>query len=341
MAAITTKDITDKREWEDFLLAHMEANFLQSWYWGEFHQELGHAIFRTGFYHSDILVGAMLSIIEDAKRGRYLTVAAGPIIDWKNESLVNAFILTIRTIAKQSRCIFVRIRPPLVSSEFSKNLFEKCGFISAPMHLHAELTLQLDLSKTDAELLYDMRKTTRHEIKKAEKEGIIVTTTNDANQIKSFYDLQIETSRRQGFVPFSYEFLLKQFSVFAKNDLALLYSASLNKKLLAQAFIIFYGHEAAYHYGASTNEGRYHPGAYLLQWEAIKEAKQRGMEKYNFWGIAPHDESQHRFYGVSVFKRGFGGEEVNYLHAQDLIIEPVRYSLSSTVEHLRRIIRRV
>ena len=45
------------------------------------------------------------------------------------------------------------------------------------------------------------------------------------------------------------------------------------KKLLAQAFIILYGNEAVYHYGASTDEGRNHPGAYLIQWEAVKEAK--------------------------------------------------------------------
>jgi len=45
--------------------------------------------------------------------------------------------------------------------------------------------------------------------------------------------------------------------------------------------------EAAYHYGASTEEGRKYPGAYLIQWEAIKEAKKKEHKRYNFWGVPP------------------------------------------------------
>ena len=32
------KIIDDEKVWEDFLGLHPEANFLQSWYWGEFHK---------------------------------------------------------------------------------------------------------------------------------------------------------------------------------------------------------------------------------------------------------------------------------------------------------------
>ncbi|KKS63763.1 MAG: FemAB family protein, partial [Candidatus Daviesbacteria bacterium GW2011_GWA1_42_6] len=112
-------------------------------------------------------------------------------------------------------------------------------------------------------------------------------------------------------------------------------------KLLAQAFVIFYGQEAAYHYGAGTEEGRKYPGAYLIQWEAIKEAKKRGMTRYNFWGVAPSDKPSHRFAGVSLFKRGFGGSEFEYLHAQDLVINRSRYLINTAIENLRRHIRRV
>ena len=339
MKDIIIKNISEKNIWEEFILGKNEANFLQSWSWGEFHEALGKIINRTGFFENNKLVGVMLSVIEPARRGRYLTVPGGPIIDWGNKNLINAFSQQIKKIAKENNCVFVRVRPQLKSDEFSKNLFKNLGFIKAPMHLHAELTSQLNIIKPEEELLLQMRKATRYEIKKGIKENIKITTSTDEKDIQKFYDLQIETAKRQKFVPFSYKFLHEQFKIFAENGNVLLYKAEFENKLLAQAFIIFYGREAVYHYGASTDEGRHYPGAYLIQWEAIKEAKNRGMTRYNFWGVAPEGNSDHRFAGLSLFKRGFGGEDFQYLPAQDLIINKPKYLLNYIVEFLRNRLR--
>lgn len=341
MAEINIKEVVDKKEWENFVLGHEEANFLHSWYWGEFYENLNQKIQRTGFYKSGKLRGVMLSIIEEAKRGRYLIVPGGPIINWEDNQQIKAFVGEIKRIAILNDCSFIRIRPQLIDSEFSRNLFKKLGFSSAPMHLHAELTSQLDITKPEEELLKQMRKTTRHEIKKAEKEKIIIATSQDPKEIKNFYDLQFETANRHKFIPFAYEYLYEQFKVFAENKKVMLYKAYLKNKLLAQAFIIFYGKEAVYHYGASTQEGRDHPGAYLIQWQATLEAKKRGMKRYNFWGVSPIDATKHRFYGLSIFKRGFGGEDVSYLHAQDLVINYPKYFINYAIEKVRKIARNV
>jgi lipid II:glycine glycyltransferase (peptidoglycan interpeptide bridge formation enzyme) len=341
MAEITVKDIEEKRIWEDFALSKAEANFLQSWNWGEFHKALGKQIFRTGFFEKEKLTGIMLAIIEPARRGKYLTVPGGPIINWKNSDLTNALSKEVKKIARENSCVFIRVRPQLKSDEFSKTLFKNLGFVKAPMHLHAELTSQLDITKPEEELMSAMRKATRYEIKKGIKEGIKISVSKDEKDIKKFYNLQIETAKRQKFIPFSYKFLYEQFKVFAQNGNVLLYKAEFQNILLAQAFIIFYGKEAVYHYGASTDEGRRHPGAYLIQWEAIREAKKRGMTRYNFWGVAPENNQRHRFSGLSLFKRGFGGEDFEYLHAQDLIINYPRYLINYLIETVRKKIRNV
>lgn len=338
---IIIKNIEDKKIWEEFILAHSEANFLQTWSWGEFHKALGKTISRVGFYENNKLVGVMLSVVEPAKRGKYLTVPGGPIIDWQRKDFADAFAEQIKRIAKENGCVYIRVRPQLRSDDFSKKIFKDLGFIKAPMHLHAELTSQLDITKSEEELMIQMRKGTRYEIKKGTKEGIKISVSKEEKDIQKFYYLQIETARRQKFVPFSYRFLHEQFKVFADSGNALLYKAEFENKLLAQAFVIFYGKEAVYHYGASTDEGRQYPGAYLIQWEAIKEAKKRGMTRYNFWGVAPEGNLNHRFSGLSLFKRGFGGQDFQYLPAQDLIINYPKYLISYSIEKLRKIIRRV
>ncbi len=341
MTKTIVKSIDNKQKWEDFLGTHPEANFLQSWDWGEFHKRLGKVIVRRGFYEDKKLIGVMLSIVEDAKRGRYLTVPGGPIIDWDNKALVDASFAEMKRIALSARCVFIRIRPQLVTSDLAIKIFREHGCRNAPMHLHAELSSILDITKSDDSLLAKMRKTTRYEIRKAEKLGIKVQVSRDERDIKDFYDLQMRTAKRQEFVPFSYSFLAEQFEVFLVGGNALLYTALYEGKVLARAFIIFYGQEAVYHYGASTEDGRKYPGAYLLQWEAIKEAKRRGMTRYNFWGVAPVEEHDHRFYGVSVFKRGFGGEDAAYLHAQDLVIDNLWYLTNYIVEIVRKRLRKV
>ena len=101
------------------------------------------------------------------------------------------------------------------------------------------------------------------------------------------------------------------------------------------SFFIFYGKEAVYHYSASSELARKIPASYLLIWEAIREAKRRKMEIFNFWGIAPNDDPRHRFSGVTLFKKGFSGFRVDYLYAQDLPLNRL-YFFTRLFERLRK-----
>jgi len=337
--SLVTKTIDSKEVWEDFMALHPEANFLQSWYWGVFHEHLGHAVVRLGFYDGNKLIGVCQGIVEPARRGRHLVVAGGPIIDWNHQLAVLAWLAAIKQTAKHHHCLFVRDRPQLLDTNENRQLFKKLGFKTAPMHVTADLTSQLDLTKPDDEIKRMMRKGARYELNRVQKLDIQVEASTDDRYIDEFCDLQLKTAQRQKFVPFSRKFLTEQFHAFAEPGKVILYRASYQDKLLAMAFVIFYGNEAAYHYGASTDLAREYPGAYAIQWEAIAEAKRRGCKRYNFWGVTEHGQTKHRFWGVSVFKRGFGGEDVAYLPARDLVINPVKYPATYLFETARRKLR--
>ncbi len=338
---VKVREITDKNEWEAFVLDRPEANFLHSWNWGEFYRNLGQEMKRWGWEKDSRLVGVGSAIIERAKRASYVVVPGGPLLDWSDKEAVEGFGETVKKFAKENKCSFVRVRPQILEIPENANLFSQLGFGKAPMHLHAELTHQLDLAGSEEELLAGMRKATRYEVKQAIKLGIKIDASQNAEEISEFYDLQMQTARRQGFVPFSRKFLQEQFRVFAGDNQCVLYTAWLGKMKLAQAMVMFYGREADYHYGASSEGGRKYPGAYLIQWEAIKEAKKRGMARYNLWGVAPEGERSHRFYGVSVFKRGFGGQDVAYLHARDLVLDWPGYAVNWGIEMVRKWMRKV
>jgi len=175
-----------------------------------------------------------------------------------------------------------------------------------------------------------MRKTTRYEVRKAEKLGVTVEMTKDVKRLKDFYSLYEETSRRQGFVV--HTSITEEFDVFAKEDKSLLFFGSYEKKVLAGAIIVFYGGQAIYHHRASITSKI--PGSYAVQRKSIIEAKKRGIKLYNFYGIAPEDKPNHPWRGITLFKKGFGGHEINYIHAHDLPLSPM-YFVPKTIETIR------
>ncbi|PID33436.1 hypothetical protein CR969_00770 [Candidatus Saccharibacteria bacterium] len=334
-------DITDKNIWDEFVTSHPEANFLHSWQWGEFHLSMNRTVVRRGIFDNDKLIGVYEGYVEDARRGRHLAVAGGPIVDWQNQSAAQLLIDDMRRQGIEHDCVFVRVRPQLEKSPENLKLFKSLGFVKASMYLSVELAGVLDLEKTEEELLAGMRQRLRRALRKAEKNHIEIETSTDPAEIKQFYDIQLQTASRHQFIAFSEEFLTKQFEAFAKDNSAVLYTARHNGEVLAQNFMIFYGNEASYHYGVSTQLGTKLSGAPLLHMQAMRDARARGIKRYNFWGIVDQDDTKHRFYGVSVFKRGFGVDELRYVPAHDLVLKKAAYSKTWLIETLRRKVRKV
>jgi lipid II:glycine glycyltransferase (peptidoglycan interpeptide bridge formation enzyme) len=314
---------------------------LQSYYHGQTNEALGKKVFYLGI-HEDGLLGVCLAILENAKRGKYLSIPDGPLLDWQSsEQAVGILFEHLTQLAKSEKCVFIRLRPQLLDNPDNRRLLTSLRFQPSPMHLTAEHTLQLDLKQTPEQILSQMRKTTRYEIKKAQNLGITVTSSTNPQAASDFYQLQLETAQRQHFIPFSKPLIVSEFKHFAQHNQALLYTAKLENKILAQALIIHYPTESSYHFGASTQEGRRLPGAYAIQWQAIQDAQAHRIPRYNFWGIVDEFQTSHRFYGVSVFKRGFGGQEVRYVPAHDLVIDKIKYLPLYYFETFRRKIRKL
>lgn len=333
---IIVRDITDQPLWDNFVTKHDEANFLHSWQWGEFQATRGRTILRRGVYIDNELIGVYTGHIEPARRGKHIEIAGGPIIDWQNISAIEALFADIKQQAKLEKVVFVRIRPQLEDSSDNRAVFAKLGLKKAPMYLSVELAGVLDISKPEDEILAGMRQSLRRTIRKAQKNNIDIETSTDPADIGKFYDIQLATAKRHNFVAFSKSFLEKQFAAFANNKNAVLYTAKHDGEILAQNFMIFYGNEASYHYGVSTELGTKLSSAPLLHLRAMADARERGIKRYNFWGIVEEDDTKHRFYGVSVFKRGFGVSELHYLPAHDIIINKLRYQKTRLIETARR-----
>ena len=340
MESLITKEIKSKEVWENFVLSQDPKSFLQSWNWSETERLLGKKIFRLGFFKNDNLIGVCLIIKEEAKRGNHFLIPGGPFINWQDRLLVKFFLKTIKDYARSEKVWFVRLRPELVDTPENRKLFKNFGFFPSPMHLHAENTWVLNLSQGEESIMRNMRKSTRYLVRKSLNSGLEFAETVEPNNSKILDRLQEETIERHKFVGFSEELFKAQLETFGRDNQAKLYLCKKGKSILAAAIIIFYGDYAYYHHSGSTSKLREIPFSYFLQWRIIQEAIKRKLKYYNFWGIAPSDSSRHRFAGVTLFKKGFGGGEINWLHAQDLPIS-LFYFLTYLFETGRRLMRRL
>ena len=223
-----------------------EGNFLQSPEWGKTAEKVGHRVILKEIAPSVIV----LMIIKDAKRGRYLEIPGGPLLDWKNRALVESVFVEIKQIAKTEHCVFIRFRPQLQNTPENLQLVAQTGAKPAPFHLHAQNTVILDLRKPESELLSDMRRQTRYEVRRAEKLKLGVKSGNSKALFEEFHKVQLETAKRQNFIPPNLDELKAYHDIFKEH--ATIYYVETTTNLTADGKKILEGKPEGDYLPAST-----------------------------------------------------------------------------------------
>lgn len=326
--------VESKGAWNSLLSQFENVSLQQSWQWGDVNIALGHGVARYLLGDTTNPQAAMQVIVKSAKRGRYLEVPAGPMVDWSDGRLVAEVIGKLHATAKAERCVFVRFRPQLSDDPRHRALLQQLGAKPSPMHISADHTSIVDLEPSTDELLVAMRQQTRYEVRRASKRGVVVEESKDPDLVETFHQLQSDTAKRQGFVAPSKRYLAACIDAFGDN--AHVYKATKNGQLLNIALVVWFGQEAAYFEAASSPEARREPGAYAIVWHAIQAAKSAGLTRFNLWGTAPSDAPHHRYAGVTTFKRGFSGSDVAYVSAHDIAVRSLAYTATRLFELARK-----
>lgn len=310
----------------------LKTNFLQAPVWQKVNEKIGHTVLveKLDDTHDTYM------IVKSAKRGRYLEIPGGPVFNWDDTTTAKTAIKKMLDLAKKHRCAFVRIRPQLTDNLENRRIMKELGGKLSPMHLAAEHTVILDLTKSEEDLLKDMRRQTRYEVRRAIKLGISVVSDNTEGLFKEFHRIQSETAARQHFIPPNLKTLLAEREAFGDNAKIYVARTKDAAEPIAYGLILIDGEEAEYYEAASTDLNRKLPGAYALQWQVIRDLKKAGIKRYNLWGIAPPNQPNHRYAGVTTFKTGFGGTVIAFIPAHDFIVSKLRYAPDYLIETIRK-----
>lgn len=334
---IEVKQIDQKEVWEDFLLTQDLPPFLQSWNAGNLAVSMNDSILRLGLYNKEELIGVCLVEIINAKRGKHLYAPYGPVVSQLHDECYSALTDFLKRKGRELNCDFIRLAPYLEKTETNVSMLSALGYKTSPIHVLSEIVWKLDLTPSEDELLMQMRKTTRNLIRRAIKDEVVIKKSTDQNDVSTFITLMQTTHKRHDFVPYPDKLYRNQVTEYAEDDQVIVYTGTTNDgEVIASSIVMYYGNVASYHHGASIRSKV--PVAYLMQWEAIREAKQRGCREYSFWGIEETEDPKHPFYGITKFKKGFGGSIRYLVPAQDYPLTS-KYWFNYLIETFRRIKR--
>jgi lipid II:glycine glycyltransferase (peptidoglycan interpeptide bridge formation enzyme) len=207
--------------------------------------------------------------------------------------------------------------------------------VLSPHDMQPRSNLIVDITKDDDTLLQNMKPKTRYNIRLAQKKGVHVFASKDQKYIDRFHELVMMTAQRKE-VTFHgkdhYEKIVQTLS----DDMVALYIAEYAGEIIAMNAISFYGKTATYLHGATADLHRNVMAPFLLQWQAMQDARQRGCLWYDFGGVFPDSDDPGKK-GITRFKQGFAPEEIFYdtQGSYDIIFSGWRYDLYRTLQKLR------
>lgn len=326
--------------WDAYVSASPTGNLLQSWGWGDLKAGVGWYPLRLALWDTQkerIVVAAQVL----CRPPRHLPlrlahlayIPKGPIFE-RPEGDVSYIAQVFFT---RLRSMLIKQGALALQAEFASELGSEEGKMLSralePLHFHKVQSVQpartivLDLTLDEDTLLANMKEKWRYNLRLAVRKGVQIRVAETLKEVDNWYELLQTTSIRDQFGIHTREYYRKAWQLFAPREQARLLLANYNGQLLAGIFVGLMAKQAIYLYGASSNEQRQLMPNYLLQWEAIRWAKQAGATIYDFWGIPETDEKTEAMAGVYRFKSGWGGRIVSFAGNYECTYRPVAMHL--------------
>ncbi len=345
-------------------LSHAVRNeFLQSEGWRKFQEAVGRKTFciSDDKFHTNI-IEHQLPIV-----GKYFYIPRGPIMSRNTQPITHNAILEVINLAKKNNAGWIRIEPAsekilkiISKAELFQNQSSALKIQKAPHDMQPGEILVMDITKPEEELLARMKAKTRYNIKVAQKHEVKILVTHSSQPdlqkyLENFLRLVKITAERDGITPHPEEYYRKMFETIPAENLKL-YIAEYEGGVIAANIVIFYSNTATYLHGASDNKFRNVMAPYLLQWQAILDAKKAGFKRYDLGGVKTKESNdlaptlsvarrgskggRGSWQGITRFKTGFSPntKPVIFSGSYDIVLSPVKYNLYRIIQKIKCLI---
>src|SRR4030042_5834803 len=189
-------------------------------------------------------------------------------------------------------------------------------------------TFQIDLAKSEDELLAAMKPKTRYNVNLAMRKGVVVQEDNSTKAFETYLHLTHETSHRQHFYAHDEEYHRLMWEVLQPAGIAHLLTASHENDILVTWILFVFKGRLFYPYGASSSKFRNLMASSLTMWEAMRFGKRLNCLLFDLWGsLGQYPDPKDPWFGFHNFKEGFGSKLIEFVGTYDLVIRPEYYSM--------------
>lgn len=303
----------DMNEYERFCSENINGSFTQSSCWTRVKDNWKNEYIVAKDKNGNT-VGTMLILVKKIPllKTAMLYAPRGPVCDFHDRNALKLIFEQVKLIAKKHKAYTLKIDPLIDENDFEAiaNLRslgfiyhgEKVGYDNIQCRENYRIELN---GRTAEEVFQSFKPKWRYNIRLAERKGVRCKFCGKEG-LDDFERLMKQTSNRDGFDMRTKEYFARILDAFG--DSAGLCMCCYDEVPLSGALYIDYADTVSYVYGCSSDNLRNLMPNYLMQWNMIRYAADRGRRVYDFCGVPYWYDETHRNYGVYRFKQGFNGE---------------------------------
>jgi peptidoglycan pentaglycine glycine transferase (the first glycine) len=313
----------DPADWDRFVAGSDPGSYLQTSAWAAVKAVNGWSAHRVAAAGDDPRIGAQVLV----RRPRpmpwgFAYAPRGPVAAGWTPETIGRFTTVVRESlpASAGRISHVRIDPEIEADGPAdldgalRSSLRSAGWRPAPP-IQPNATRIIDLRADEDALWGELRKKWRQYVNKARTAGVTIVDAG-ADRLPEFYRIYRETADRAGFLIRAESAYRDVWDAFSPSGNArLLFAQAADGEPQATLLLVRCGPRVVEPYGGMTSAGADSRANYLLKWEAIRSSREAGATSYDLWGLATG--------GIAHFKTGFGGREVQYVGAWDLVLSRV------------------
>jgi hypothetical protein len=281
--------------WDDLLLTAENASFFHSSAWA---RVLAESYDYKPIYFTSLENGSLASLAPFMEINSWLTGKRGVSLPFTDEC---------PQIAPDSEISQKMVKPIIDYGEKAgwKYIEWRNGgyFPEEAITSDCYFTHYVDLTQIERRLFSNLRDSTRRNIKKATKSGVVLEIGQSRSSLKSFYRLNCITRKKHGLPPQPFSFFAKVYDYIISKGQGTVFSALHSGKTIASAIFFNLGRKVIYKYGASDPGYQNLRPNNLIMWEAIKYYRAQGFETLNLGRTEPGNE------GLLRFKNSLGAKE--------------------------------
>ena len=318
-------------DWDAFVARAPGGHHVQTALWGQVKALLGWHVARIVVTEQKrIIAGAQLLIRPMPVIGAVAYLTKGPVCASEDVDLAELVIDEVCRVSRARHVQLLAIQPPN-NGQAMVSLLPPRGFCPSSLELAPTATILIDLAPDLDGILARMKRQTRQNIRRGERQGISVHEGTERD-LHTFYDLIRPPASGRDFLAYPEEYYIRMWQVLEPHGYIRLLLAKYEAEIVSALLLVPFGNTViAKILGWSGLHADRRPNEALF-WASMQWAKSHGYAFFDFEGIDPigaravlkgeslPESLQH---SPDFFKHGFGGQVILYPEAYDRVSNPI------------------